>query len=41
MWLNLLIFKKMMAEEFEYGCYRGPVTSQGSPSKDVRGKVHV
>lgn len=40
MLFNLLIFRKMMAEEFECGCYWGSVTSQGSPCKDGRGKVN-
>ena len=40
MWFNLLIFRKMMAEEFQYDCYWGDVASQGSPCKDGRRKVN-
>ena len=39
-WFNILIFRKMMAEEFEYGCNRRCVTSQGDHRKDGRGKVN-
>lgn len=40
-WFNLLIFRKMMAEEFECGCYKDYVFSQGGSCKDGRGKVNV
>jgi len=40
-WFNLLIFRKMMAVEFECGYYWGAITYQGSPCKDGVGKVHV
>jgi hypothetical protein len=39
-WLNLLIIRKMMAEEFECGCDRSCVISLRGPYKDGSAKVN-